>query len=124
MEYLPAEIVGSMLAAALYRVACSHEFDVMEADRSMASLEAVYGGSGRLRETTTSNKLAGEFIGTFFVVLTKGLNRAATSPAESVAYAAAMSCMVYSVADVSGGFLNPCITLAVFLSGFRGNEKT
>merc|ERR1719258_340063 len=60
---------------------------------------------------------AAEFLGTFFLVLTVGLNVLANSPAGAWSIAAALMCMIYALGSVSGAHFNPAVTLAIFLSG-------
>jgi len=63
-----------------------------------------------------------EFIGTFFLVLTIGLNvTIATSTAvmNPVAIGSILMVMIYSGGHISGGHYNPSVTLGVFL---RGNK--
>lgn len=62
-------------------------------------------------------KLASEFLGTFTLVLTVGLNVVTKSPATAWSAAAALMSMIYSLGNVSGGHFNPAVTLAAVLSG-------
>jgi len=61
-------------------------------------------------------RLTSEFLGTFVLVLTVGLNVATGSVAGPWSAAAALMCMVYSLGNVSGAHFNPAVTLAVVLS--------
>lgn len=61
-------------------------------------------------------RLTSEFLGTFVLVLTVGLNTITASPAGPWSAAAALMCMVYSLGNVSGAHFNPAVTLAVVLS--------
>jgi len=61
-------------------------------------------------------RFASEFVGTFMLVLTVGLNVLGKSPAAAWSAAASLMCMVYALGDVSGGHFNPAVTLAVVLS--------
>lgn len=61
--------------------------------------------------------LISEFLGTFFLVLTVGLNVLGKSPAGVWSIAAALMCMIYCLGDVSGAHFNPAVTLAVLLRG-------
>lgn len=72
------------------------------------------------------SKLVAEFIGTFFIVLTVGLNVVQgpafhdSNPINETAVfsiASAVMVMVYAMGPVSGGHLNPAVTTAVFMSG-------
>jgi len=60
--------------------------------------------------------LLSEFLGTFMLVLTVGLNVLGQSLATAFSIAAALMSMIYSLGDVSGAHFNPAVTLAVFLS--------
>jgi len=62
-------------------------------------------------------QLLSEFLGTFMLVLTVGLNIVMKSPAVAWSAAASLMCMIYSLCDVCGGHFNPAVTLAVVLSG-------
>jgi len=66
------------------------------------------------RRTTLFEQCAAEFIGTFFLVLTVGLNVVNQSPAAPLSIAAALISMIYCFADVSGSHFNPAVTLAIF----------
>lgn len=61
--------------------------------------------------------LVSEFLGTFFLVVTVGLNVLGKSPAAAWSIAAALLCMIYALGDVSGAHFNPAVTLAVLLRG-------
>jgi len=97
LAYIVAELIGAALAAALYRVVRPEE----------------YGGTAG----ALSTKCVSEFIGTFFLVLTVGLNVMARSPAAAWSIAASLMCMIYALGSVSGAHFNPAVTLAIFLSG-------
>jgi len=60
--------------------------------------------------------LACEFLGTFFLAITVGLNVISKSHAIAWSIAAALMCMIYALGDVSGHF-NPAVTLAIYLRG-------
>jgi aquaporin Z len=65
------------------------------------------------------NKLIAEFIGTFFLVLTIGCTviPGTAGVIPPLAIGAALMVMVYATGHISGGHLNPAVTLAVFLRG-------
>jgi aquaporin Z len=65
------------------------------------------------------NKYIAEFIGTFFLVLTVGCTviPSAAGVIAPLAIGAALMVMVFATGHISGGHLNPAVTLAVFLRG-------
>jgi len=67
------------------------------------------------------NKLIVEFIGTFFLVLTIGLNVIGASPQTVVfapiAIGTVLAVMIFAGGHVSGGHFNPAVTLAAYLRG-------
>jgi aquaporin Z len=66
-----------------------------------------------------TKKLVAELIGTFFLVFTVGQAVVAPGVAElaPIAIGFALAVMVYATGHVSGGHLNPAVTLGVFLRG-------
>mmetsp|Transcript_62426 Transcript_62426/g.157972 ORF Transcript_62426/g.157972 Transcript_62426/m.157972 type:complete len:1101 (+) Transcript_62426:114-3416(+) len=98
-----AEMLGAAMAAALYRAVRPDE------KLSDDQLDAY--------EPSLSTKCLSEFLGTFMLVLTVGLNVVMASPAVAWSAAASLMCMIYSLGGVSGGHFNPAVTLAVVTSG-------
>jgi aquaporin Z len=64
-------------------------------------------------------KFVAEFIGTFFLVLTVGCTviPGAAGVIAPLAIGGALMVMVYATGHISGGHLNPAVTLAVFIRG-------
>lgn len=64
-------------------------------------------------------KYFAEFIGTFFLVLTVGCTviPGAAGVIAPLAIGGALMVMVYATGHISGGHLNPAVTLAVFVRG-------
>src|SRR3990172_5462343 len=64
-------------------------------------------------------KYTAEFIGTFFLVLTIGCTVILGSPGviPPLAIGAALMVMVFAAGHISGGHLNPAVTLAVCIRG-------
>jgi len=60
--------------------------------------------------------LYAEFVGTYILVVTVGLNVLGNSPAGALSIAAALMSMIYALGDVSGAHFNPAVTLAIVLS--------
>jgi len=92
------EFLGAAVAAGLFRVCRPENFGVEG-------------------ETPLVAKLVSEFLGTFFLVLTVGLNVLANSPAPVWSIAASLMCMIYALGNCSGGHFNPAVTFAIFLRG-------
>ena len=69
--------------------------------------------------TNQMKKYLAEFIGTFFLVLTIGCTviPGAAGVIPPLAIGAALMVMVYAAGHLSGGHLNPAVTLAVFIRG-------
>lgn len=66
-----------------------------------------------------ARKLVAEFIGTFFLVLTVGMTVMTPDAASQapLAIGAVLMVMVYATGHISGGHLNPAVTLGVTLRG-------
>merc|ERR1719389_621944 len=58
-----------------------------------------------------------EFLGTFYLVLTVGLNVIGGSKAPALSIAASLMCMIYALGGVSGAHFNPAVTTALTLAG-------
>jgi aquaporin Z len=67
---------------------------------------------------------ASEFIGTYFLILTVGLNILMKSPAGALSIAASLMCMIYALGGVSGANFNPAVTLTLLISGKGGMNVT
>jgi len=97
--YVVYEAIGACLAAGLFRVVRPDDFDANVTEYSLLT------------------KLVSEFIGTFYLVLTVGLNVLGGSPAPVWSIAAALMCMIYSLHNCSGAHFNPAVTVAILCSG-------
>jgi len=64
-----------------------------------------------------TQKLVSEFLGTFMLVLTVGLNVLSGSPAGAFSIAAALMSMIFALGTVSGAHFNPAVTVAIVCSG-------
>merc|ERR1719197_2406469 len=64
-----------------------------------------------------AKKCVSEIIGTYFLILTVGLNILMKSPAGAVSIAASLMCMIYALGGVSGANFNPAVTLTLLISG-------
>jgi len=96
--YAGFELIGAALAALLFRVVRPDEFGG----------DAIY---------SLGTRLVSEFLGTYFLVLTVGLNVLGKSPAPVFSIAAALMCMIYALGNCSGAHFNPAVTLAIVCSG-------
>jgi len=62
-------------------------------------------------------RIASEFIGTFFLVLTVGLNVLGGSKAPVWSISASLMCMVFALGTCSGAHFNPAVTVAIAAAG-------
>ena len=111
--YVFAQCVGGAVAAFAFKWMRPAEYGEESAP---TSFRAVYG------------RYVAEFIGTFFLVLTVGLNvlqgynpdipaedkDAVFNDAAVFSIGASLMVMIYSIGNVSGGHLNPAVTIAIF----------
>mmetsp|Transcript_8739 Transcript_8739/g.23393 ORF Transcript_8739/g.23393 Transcript_8739/m.23393 type:complete len:512 (+) Transcript_8739:119-1654(+) len=110
MKYLLFDILGAFVGAGMYRIVRPHE-----AGNPVSYLEPE-----QTIKDPVSAQIAAEFIGTFFLVFTKALNRLGQSAnlgPEAWSMAAVLSAMVYSLRGVSGAYFNPAVLLASWTSG-------
>jgi len=100
--YLAFELIGAALAAIMFKVVRPGDFAGEDA--------------GEEEDVSIVSKLTSEFLGTYMLVLTVGLNVLGKSPAGPFSIAAALVSMIYALGDVSGAHFNPAVTLAVLCS--------
>jgi aquaporin Z len=96
IAYTFFEICGALLAVIAFKVVRPEEFGALPTS-----------------EPSLTSRLVSEFLGTYMLVLTVGLNILGNSPAGAFSIAAALMCMIYAVGDVSGAHFNPAVTAAV-----------
>merc|ERR1719379_3379614 len=101
LVYTAFELVGACMAAGLYRVVRPDDFD-----------DAKEVGKYEL-----PGKLCSEFLGTYFLILTVGLNVIGGSPAGAFSIAASLMCMIYALGSCSGAHFNPAVTVAIICAG-------
>jgi len=96
--YFAYEFMGAALAALLFRLTRPEEWD-----SQVPSLIV--------------RKCISEYLGTFFLVLTVGLNVLHKSPAAAWSIACSLMCMIYALGTCSGAHFNPAVTAAIMMSG-------
>lgn len=73
------------------------------------------------KETVWAHNYLGEFLGTYFLVLTVGCNVLTDSIGAALSIGAVLMAMIYTIGPVSGAHFNPAVTTAVILRGsFKG----
>merc|ERR1719420_2479020 len=97
--YTLFELVGAALAAGAFKV-CRGEQE--EDDSATPGLPA---------------KLLSEFLGTYILILTVGLNVLSGSAAAAFSIAASLMCMIYALGSCSGAHFNPAVTVAIICAG-------
>lgn len=106
--YTAFEFVGAALAVGLF-------FVVRPEEKDPGAIKDT--APNDLPEVTDVSKLVSEFLGTYILVLTVGLNVLSQSTAGAISIAAALMCMIYALGSVSGAHFNPAVTVAIFLRG-------
>jgi len=96
LVYTVCELAGAGLAAGLFKVVRPK-------------------GGEENEDYPLSAKLVSEFLGTFILVLTVGLNVLGESKAGAFSIAASLMCMIYALGDVSGANFNPAVTVALII---------
>jgi len=97
--YTVFELVGAAMAAGLFIVCRGAQEDDIDADPPLSA------------------KLVSEFLGTYMLVLTVGLNVLSGSAAGAFSIAASLMCMIFALGTVSGAHFNPAVTTAIICSG-------
>mmetsp|Transcript_378 Transcript_378/g.1007 ORF Transcript_378/g.1007 Transcript_378/m.1007 type:complete len:480 (-) Transcript_378:86-1525(-) len=100
--YTFAELIGACLAAGIFMLCRPEEWNAEDEPA---------------REASMFSKLTCEFVGSYMVVLTVGLDILGKSSAIAFSTAAAVAAMSFSLASVSGGHFNPAVTTAVYAAG-------
>lgn len=106
LAYVGYELLGAALAGLAFKVVRPEEFP--SHGQPQPRRPDQYG---------MLQKLVSEFLGTFMLVLTVGLNVLGRSPAGAWSIAASLMCMIFSLGGVSGAHFNPAVTLAILLAG-------
>ncbi|CAK0856721.1 unnamed protein product [Prorocentrum cordatum] len=98
LVYAFCQLLGAGAAARLFKVVRPWDF---------GGAAAAAGGAQK------APQLVAEFLGSFVLVLTVGLNVLGQSTAGAFSIAAALMSMIYALGDVSGAHFNPAVTVAV-----------
>mmetsp|Transcript_71730 Transcript_71730/g.171386 ORF Transcript_71730/g.171386 Transcript_71730/m.171386 type:complete len:456 (-) Transcript_71730:143-1510(-) len=96
--YTLFELAGAAMAAGLFVVCRPEEMDLGDKIPELAS------------------KLVSEFLGTYMLVLTVGLNVLSGSGAAAFSIASSLMCMIFALGTVSGAHFNPAVTAAILCS--------
>lgn len=97
IQWTVAELLGSVVAAVFFKL--------------------VHQPNSATQPATLFQKLWSEFLGTFILVTTVGLNLVNGSPVTPWSAAAALAVSIYSLGSLSGAHFNPAVTLAVLATG-------
>jgi len=101
IPYMIFEFIGAAVAAVLFQVCRPEEKD-----------EDAEPGNYEL-----PSKVLSEFLGTYFLVLTVGLNVIGGSKAPVFSIAASLMCMIFALGTCSGAHFNPAVTIAIVAAG-------
>jgi aquaporin Z len=103
VAYTVFEFIGAAIAVALFQ-ACRPE---EKQDDSV----------GPPNMYSLGSRLVSEFLGTYMLVLTVGLNVIGGSKAPVWSIAASLMCMIFALGSCSGAHFNPAVTVAISFSG-------
>lgn len=99
--YIVAELAGAFLAAVFFGICRPEEND---ATREVGKYKL-------------SSRVVAEFLGTYMLVLTVGLNVLGGSKAPVLSIASALMCMIFALGSCSGAHFNPAVTVAILGAG-------
>jgi aquaporin Z len=102
--YTASELIGAALASIMFFICRPDEIN----DAMQKNEDGFYG---------LSSQLTSEFLGTFILVLTVGLNVLGKSTAGAFSIAASLMCMIFALGSASGAHFNPAVTLAIAARG-------
>lgn len=102
--YTIFEILGAWVAAQLFQIIRPEETDPEDEPPHKYKI---------------GSRMVAEFVGTYMLVVTVGLNVLGGSTAPAFSIAAALMCMIFSLGSVSGAHFNPAVTAAIVVSGNR-----
>lgn len=108
--YMVFELIGGVLAGVLFQI-CRPE------EKTDEPLELDEKGKPKVPEYSLVSKLVSEFLGTYMLVLTVGLNVLGKSNAGAFSIAASLMCMIFALGTCSGAHFNPAVTVAIMCRG-------
>jgi aquaporin Z len=108
--YMVFEFIGAALAAGLFKVCRPEENQEGELPKDSE-------GNPEQPDYPMTAKLLSEFLGTYMLVLTVGLNVLGGSQAAAFSIAASLMCMIFALGTCSGAHFNPAVTMAIMASG-------
>jgi len=120
MVYVMFELVGAVLAAVFFKAIRAAEFEAVKGakpDQESQTEEAAQAKAAKDVKFPDSSKLFSEFLGTYMLVLTVGLNVIGGSKAPVFSIAASLMCMIYALGNVSGANFNPAVSLCLIITG-------
>merc|ERR1712139_295292 len=97
--YTVFELIGAAMAAGAFKVCRGAQEEDADAEVEIGA------------------KLLSEFLGTYMLVLTVGLNVLSGSAAGAFSIAASLMCMIFALGTCSGAHFNPAVTTAIICSG-------
>jgi aquaporin Z len=97
--YTLFELVGAALASVCFKICRGAQEEDADAEPGIGA------------------KLLSEFLGTFILVLTVGLNVLSGSAAGAFSIASSLMCMIFALGTCSGAHFNPAVTTAIICSG-------
>jgi len=97
------EFLGAIVAAFLFQVCRPEEKDP--------------DATGPPDQYPLESRLVAEFLGTYFLVVTVGLNVIGGSKAPVFSIAASLMCMIFALGTCSGAHFNPAVTIAILCAG-------
>jgi aquaporin Z len=114
----PAVAIGLDVASASQQVFWCFFYTMFEFVGAVLAVVAYYlVEDDKIVSSESGRKFISEFIGTFFLVFTVGLNVIGANPLGAVSIGASLMCMIYALGSVSGAHFNPAVTTALVLTG-------
>lgn len=110
--YMLFEFAGAALAVYVFKACRPEEKDDAPFDPDSKDFKYAF-----------APRLVSEFVGTYFLVLTVGLNVIGGSKAPVWSIGSSLMCMIYALGNVSGAHFNPAVTISLLLSGRKTIEQ-